>query len=78
MAVVFLVQYRLPLSVPCQCRVTSEGSRQLHTCGCLVGVGKNFGFVAFVVRCFFDRPQLSRADELCGLRRCPNPTRLSC
>jgi len=39
--------------------------------------GKNFGFVAFVVRSFFVRLELSRADELCGLRRCPNPTGLS-
>ena len=40
--------------------------------------GKNFSFAAFVVRSFFVRLELSRADELCGLRRCPNPTGLSC
>ena len=40
--------------------------------------GKNFSFAAFVVRRFFVRLELSRADELCGLRRCPNPTGLSC
>ena len=39
---------------------------------------KTFGFAAFVVRSFFVRLELSRADELCGLRRCPNPTSLSC
>jgi len=78
MAVAFLVQYRLPLSVP-----VNVGSH-LKVLGNYTSVdvwwvsGKNFGFAAFVVRCFFDRPELSRADELCGLRRCPNPTSLSC
>ena len=40
--------------------------------------GKNFGFAAFVVRSFLDRLELSHANELCGLRRCPNPIGLSC
>ena len=39
--------------------------------------GNNFGFAAFVMQSFFVWLELSRADELCGLRRCPNPTGLS-
>ena len=39
---------------------------------------KDLSFVVFVLRSFFNRPELSRGDELCGLHRCTNPTGLSC
>ena len=39
---------------------------------------KKLWFAAFVVRSFFDQLELSRANELCGLRRYLNPIGLSC
>jgi hypothetical protein len=37
----------LYLSVPCRCRITSGGSRQLHECGCFGGATGS-GFAAFI------------------------------